>query len=98
MSEVGGVRRRQDETELEALVAEFETNGLKRDAFCQQRGMAVGMLDKYRRRTQLGRRSSGGQILPVEVVWSAAQKPTSDTGRDGGCRSCFLQCGSCSLR
>jgi hypothetical protein len=32
---------------------------------------------------QPGWRLSGGQMLPVEVVWSTAQKPTSDTGRDG---------------
>lgn len=44
MSEVGVVRRR---AEVEALVAEYEASGLKREAFCQQRGMAVGTLDKW---------------------------------------------------
>jgi hypothetical protein len=80
MSELGEVRRRRNRAEADALVAEFATSGLKREAFCQQRGMAVGTLDKYRRRAQAGRRS--GAMLPVEVVWSTAQKPTSDTGRD----------------
>ncbi len=83
MNELGVVRGRRSRAEAEALVAEFEASGLKREAFCQQRGLAVGTLDKYRRRAQAGRRSSGGPMLPVEVVWSTAQNPTSDAGRDG---------------
>ena len=82
MSELGVVRRRRSLAEVEALVAEFEASGLKREAFCRQRGLGVGTLDKYRRRAQSGRRSSAGPILPVEVVWSTAQTPTSDSERD----------------
>ena len=82
MSELGAVRRRRSRAEAEALVAEFEAAGLKREALCRQRGMAVGTLDKYRRRAHAGRRSSGGPMLPVEVVWSTSQKPTSDNGHD----------------
>ena len=82
MSELGLVRRRRSRAEAELLVAEFEASGLKREAFCRQRGLAVGTLDKYRRRAQAGRRSSGGSMLPVEVVWSTAQTPTSDSERD----------------
>jgi len=40
------VRRRRSRAEVEALVAEFEASGLLRAAFCQQRGLAVGTLDK----------------------------------------------------
>ena len=83
MSEVGVVRRRRSRAEVEALVAEFESSGLKREAFCQRRGLAVGTLDKYRRRAQAGQRPSSGSMLPVEVVWSTAQSPASDPGRDG---------------
>jgi hypothetical protein len=83
MSEVGVVRRRRSRAEAEALVAEFEASGLNREAFCQQRGLSVGTLDKYRRCAHAGRRSSGGPMLPVEVVWSTAQNPTRETGRDG---------------
>jgi hypothetical protein len=83
MSEAGVVRRRRSQAEAEALVAEFEASGLKRESFCQQRGLAVGTLDKYRRRAHAGRRSSSRPMLPVEVVWSTAQNPSSDTGRDG---------------
>jgi hypothetical protein len=82
MSELGVVRRRRSRAEAEALVAEFEASGLKREAFCRQCGLAVGTLDKYRRRAQVGRRSCGVPMVPVEVVWSTAQTPTSDNGRD----------------
>lgn len=83
MSELGVVGRRRSRAEAEALVAEFQASGLKREAFCRQRGLSVGTLDKYRRRAQSGRRSNGGPMVPVEVVWSTAQNPTIDTGRDG---------------
>ena len=83
MSEVGTVRRRRTQAEVEALVAEFEASGLMREGFCQQRGLAVGTLDKYRRRVHKGSQSSGGSMLPVEVVWSTGQNPNRDAGRDG---------------
>jgi hypothetical protein len=82
MSEVGTVRRRRTQAEVEALVAEFEASGLMREAFCQQRGLAVGTLDKYRRRVHKGPQSSSGSMLPVEVVWSTGQNPNRDAGRD----------------
>ena len=83
MSEAGVVRRRRSQAEAEALVAEFEASGLMREAFCQQRGLAVGTLDKYRRRVHKGKQSSNGSMLPVEVVWSSGQKPNGDAGSDG---------------
>ena len=83
MSEVGVVRRRRSRAEAEALVAEFEASGLMREAFCRQRGLAVGTLDKYRRRAQERLQTSGGAMLPVEVVWSTAQDANSDTGGEG---------------
>jgi|SRR5579862_355539 hypothetical protein len=83
MSEAGVVRRRRSQAEAEALVSEFEASGLLREAFCQQRGLAVGTLDKYRRRVHKGQQSSSGSILPVEVVWSPRQNPNRDAGRDG---------------
>jgi|SRR3954447_6689601 len=82
MGEAGAVRRRRSQSEVEALVAEFEASGLLRDAFCHQRGLAVGTLDKYRRRVHKGQPSSNGSMLPVEVVWSSGKNPNSDAGRD----------------
>jgi hypothetical protein len=56
--------------EVEKLVAEYEASGLTRDVFCQQRGLSVVTLDKYRRRVQKWARSGAGPMLPVEVVLS----------------------------
>jgi hypothetical protein len=83
MSEAGVVRRRRSQAEAEALVAEFEASGLVREAFCQQRGLTVGTLDKYRRRAHKRQESSGGPMLPVEVVWSTGQNPNRDAGGEG---------------
>lgn len=44
-----------------------------RAAFCQQRGLAVGTLDKFRQRVHDGRPSGGRLFVPVEVVPSTAQ-------------------------
>jgi hypothetical protein len=68
MSEVGVKRRRRSGAEVEALVAEYEASGLKRGAFCRQRGLAVGTLDKYRRRVH-GRRHSGEQGFCFLSKW-----------------------------
>jgi hypothetical protein len=83
MSEAVVGRRRRSPAEAEALVAEFEASGLLREAFCRQRGLAVGTLDKYRRRVHKGQQSGGGSMLPVEVVWSNGQNPSRDGARDG---------------
>ena len=83
MSEAGVGRRRRTQAEVEALVAEFEASGLMREAFCEQRGLAVGTLEKYRRRVHKGQPSSKGSMLPVEVVWSTGQNPNRDAVREG---------------
>ena len=70
MSEALSVRRRRSRVEVEKLVAEHEASGLTRDVFCQQRGLSVVTLDKYRRRVQKWARSGAGPMLPVEVVLS----------------------------
>lgn len=82
MSEAGVVgKKRRSRSEAAALVAEFEASGLAREAFCQQRGLAVGTLDKYRR-WHKSVQSSGGPMLPVEVVWSTGRNAINDAGRD----------------
>ena len=78
MSEVGVVRRRRSRAEAEALVAEFEASGLMREAFCRQRGLAVGTLDNYRQRVHGGPRSAAGPMVAVEVVRSPAREASND--------------------
>jgi len=83
MSEVGVKHRRRSLAEVQVLVAEFESSGLARASFCQQRGLAVGTLDKYRQRVHGGRQSKGRAFVPVEVVPSTARDVHSVAGRDG---------------
>jgi transposase-like protein len=83
MSEVGVIHRRRSFAEVQALVAEFESSGLLRAAFCQQHGLAVGTLDKYRQRVHGGRQSGGSAFVPVEVVPSAAREVNSVASAGG---------------
>ena len=77
------MHRRRSLDEVHALVAEFESSGLLRAAFCHRRGLAVGTLDKYRQRVHGGRQSGGRPFIPVEVVPSTARDAHSVAGRDG---------------
>ena len=79
MSEAGVVRRRRSRAEVDALVAEFEASGLMRAAFCRHRGLAVGTLDKYRRRVQSKPQSGAGTLLPVEVLSSPSGHAESES-------------------
>ena len=76
------VRRRRSLAEAAALVAEFESSGLMRQEFCRQRGLAIGTLDKYRRRVHGGGRSMAAPMVAVEVIPSAAQEACGDAGGD----------------
>jgi hypothetical protein len=44
------IRRRRGRAEIEQLVAEFGASGLTRTAFCQERGLSLSTLARYRRR------------------------------------------------
>ena len=80
MSEAVGVRRYRSRSEAAALVAEYEASGLRREEFCRTRNVAVGTLDKYRRRVRKRQDSTGdGAIVPVEVVWSGRNAPGVDS-------------------
>lgn len=73
MSEATSVRKRRDRLEVEKLVAEYEASGLTRDSFCQQHGVSVATLGKYRQRVQEWGRAGTGVMLPVEVISSTGQ-------------------------
>jgi hypothetical protein len=81
MSEVVVGRRRRSQAEAAALVAEFEASGLMRQEFCRQRGLAIGTLDKYRRRVHGQGRSMSAPMVAVEVVPSPAREGGSDQDR-----------------
>jgi hypothetical protein len=53
-----------------------------RQEFCRQRGLAVGTLDKYRRRVHRGSRSVAEPMVAVEVFPSAAGEASRDVDGD----------------
>ena len=65
------ISRRRGRAEIEQLVAEFEGCGLTRTAFCQERGLSLSTLARYRRRQPHQTSGEGGDAkrwLAVEVV------------------------------
>jgi transposase len=67
-------KRRRSRAEVEQLVAEYEGSGLGRTAFCQQRGLSLSTLARYRRRQEqtAGEAADGKRWLAVEVADRAA--------------------------
>lgn len=68
------IRRRRSRAEVEQLVAEYEASGLGRTAFCQQRGLSLSTLSRYRRRQRqtTGAGTEGNRWLAVEISGGAA--------------------------
>ena len=66
--------KRRSRAEIQELVAEYEASGLGRTAFCQQRGLSLSTLARYRKRPQhtAGGIAEGKRWLAVEVSSSAA--------------------------
>jgi transposase len=63
------IKRRRSRAEVERLAAEYETSGLSRTAFCQQHGLSLSTLSRYRRRRESSASDAAGtkQWLSVEV-------------------------------
>ena len=68
------IRRRRSRAEVEQLVAEYEASGLNRTAFCQQKGLSLSTLVRYRRRQQqtTGESANGNRWLAVEISGATA--------------------------
>jgi len=77
------IKGRRSRAEVEKLIAEYDASGLGRTAFCQQRGLSLSTLSRYRRRQgqKAGETADGKRWLAVEVSGSAAG---SDGGRASG--------------
>jgi hypothetical protein len=67
-------KRRRSRAEIQQLVSEFEASGLGRTAFCQQRGLSLSTLARYRERQEQKATDTaeGKRWLAVEVSGSAA--------------------------
>ena len=64
--------RRRTRTEIQQLVAEFVTSGMRRTEFCRSRGLSFGTLDRHLKKQRWKRKSrrvsSAGRLLPVELA------------------------------
>ena len=63
-------KRRRTAAELEQIVREFESSGLNRSQFCQQKGLTWAVLNRYLRRLQTRGGSGVSQegLIAVELA------------------------------
>lgn len=70
--------RRRTREEIQLLVAEFLSSGLRRTEFCRSRGLSFGTLDRHLKKQGWKKKSkkafSSGRLLPVELA--ARKSPT----------------------
>jgi hypothetical protein len=63
---------RRTRAEVEQLVAEFVSSGMRRSEFCQSRGLSFSTLDRHLKKLRWKRRhkpiSSAGRLVPVELA------------------------------
>jgi len=64
--------RRRTRAEVQQLVAEFVSSGMRRTEFCRSRGLSFGTLDRHlkkqRWKGKTRRASSVGRLVPVELA------------------------------
>jgi hypothetical protein len=77
---VSGSRRRT-RAEVQQLVAEFVSSGMRRSEFCRTRGLSFGTLNRHLQKRRWRRKSraasSSGQLVPVEL---ATKKSAAEHG------------------
>jgi hypothetical protein len=65
-------RKRRTRAEVQQLVAEFVSSGMRRSEFCQSRGLSFSTLDRHLKKLRWKRRrkpiSSAGHLVPVELA------------------------------
>src|SRR6266581_5937565 len=70
--------KRRTRAEVQQLVSEFVSSGMRRSKFCRSRGLSLGTLNRHlkkQRWTRKSRRaSSAGRLVPVELA--ARKSPT----------------------
>jgi hypothetical protein len=64
--------KRRSRAEVQQLVAEFVSSGMRRSEFCQSQGLSFSTLDRHLRKLRWKRRrkpiSSVGRLVPVELA------------------------------
>ena len=63
--------KRRTRAEVQQLVAEFVSSGMRRSEFCQSRGLSSSTLDRHLKKLRWKRRrrptSSASRLVPVEL-------------------------------
>ena|SRR5258707_10083698 len=69
-SEVVRVGKRRNRREINRLVLEFESSGLRQSEFCHKHGLALSTLQRglKRRRREVGGQSEGNPLVLVKVA------------------------------
>jgi hypothetical protein len=57
--------KRRTRAEVQQLVAEFVSSGMRRSEFCQSRGLSFGTLDRHLKKR---RWKKAGRLVPVELA------------------------------
>ena len=70
--------KRRTRADVQQLVAEFVSSGMRRSEFCRSRGLSFSTLDRHLKKRRWKRRrrpiSSAGRLVPVELA--ARKSPT----------------------
>ena len=70
--------KRRTRAEVQQLVAEFVSSGMRRSEFCRSRGLSFGTLNRHLKEQRWKRKSrtasSAGRLVPVELA--ARKSPT----------------------
>jgi hypothetical protein len=72
-------RKRRTRAEVQQLVAEFVSSGMRRSEFCRSRGLSFSTLDRHLKKRRWKRRrrpvSSAGRLVPVELAPKRSPRP-----------------------
>jgi hypothetical protein len=64
--------KRRTRAEVQQLVTEFMSSGMRRSEFCRSRGLSFGTLNRHLKNQRLKRQSraasSAGRLVPVDLV------------------------------
>ena len=70
--------KRRTRAEVQQLVAEFVSSGMRRSEFCRSRGLSFGTLHRHLKKQRWNRKSraatAAGRLVPVELA--ARKSPT----------------------
>jgi hypothetical protein len=71
--------KRRTRAEVQKLVAEFMSSGMRRSEFCQSRGLSFSTLDRHLKKRRCKRRarpaSSAGRLVPVALATKKSPTP-----------------------